>query len=319
MLSAAILCCAFLLLGSCASFQGSGSSERIQYFSFDPDVRVAVNSESDADLSKPTLLIIYALPNGNSIEMTAGKNMTPGLDWHYDIQHIAAQTRFLRREMNNTNIVTAYLETKEKSWPAWRRKRISSEADIARIVDLLRFETGQPRSVAIAGHSGGGSFISGFIDAYDTIPKYVDRICYLDANYSYNDSLDHGKKIYQWLRNDTAKKLVVIAYDDREIVYEGKKIIGPSGGTFRATQRMLQRFVQLDTVTASADSTIVRSRSVNDQAHFIVHANPLNAILHTVLVERNGFIHSMLLNTDAEEKKYTFFGERAYRQLIRED
>lgn len=282
-------------------------------------MRVAINTESDADMSKPTLLIIYALPNGNSIEMTAGKSMSPGLDWHYDIQHIAAQTRFLRREMSSMNVVAAYLETKEKSWPAWRRKRSSSPSDIARIVDLLRFETGQPRSVAISGHSGGGSFISGFIDAYDTIPGYVDRICYLDANYSYNDSLNHGKKLYQWLRGDSAHTLAVIAYDDREIVYEGKKIIGPTGGTYRATQRMLQRFVQLDTVISSTDSIIVRSYSVDRQAHFIVHTNPLNAILHTVLVERNGFIHSMLLNTDAEEKEYTFFGERAYSKYIREE
>lgn len=271
------------------------------------------------DNSKPTLLILYALPNGNSIEMTAGKKMSPSLDWHFDIQHIAAQTRFLRKEMSNTNIIVAYLETKEKSWPAWRRKRTSSEADIARIVDLLRFETEQPRSVAIAGHSGGGSFISGYIDAYDTIPAYVDRISYLDANYSYNDSLEHGKKLYHWLQSDTSKKLVVIAYDDREIVYEGKKIIGPTGGTFRATQRMQQRFVQLDSIATSTDSTIVHSRSINGRVHFIVHSNPLNAILHTVLVERNGFIHSMLLNTEAEEKKYTFFGERAYHNYIRED
>ncbi|MHB1050848.1 MAG: hypothetical protein ACYC09_12275 [Bacteroidota bacterium] len=268
------------------------------------------------DQSKQTLLILYALPNGNTIEMTAGKRMSPGLDWHYDIQHIAAQTRFLRSILTNVNVVVAYLETGEKSWPAWRQKRPNDASDIARIVEFIRFETGNPNSLILSGHSGGGSFITGFINAFETIPSFISRICYLDANYSYTDSLNHGKKLYQWLTNDSARTLTVLAYDDREITINGKKIIGPTGGTFRATQRMVHSFTVYDSVSAKQDSTIIQYSAMKNRVRIYVHTNPDTSILHTVLVERNGFIHSILASTAHEEIRYRFFGDRAYQQYI---
>ncbi|MDP2337661.1 MAG: hypothetical protein Q8N05_14700 [Bacteroidota bacterium] len=39
-------------------------------------------------------------------------------------------------------------------------------------------------------------------------------------------------------------------------------------------------------------------------------------IFHTVQVERNGFIHSMLSGTKYEQKDYTYFGKRAYSGFI---
>ena len=70
---------------------------------------------------RPVGLVLYALPNGNTIEQTAGKKMAPGDDWHFDIQHIAAQTRFLRERIEGYNLVVAYLEADQKSWPAWKK------------------------------------------------------------------------------------------------------------------------------------------------------------------------------------------------------
>src|SRR3990172_3228307 len=46
--------------------------------------------------ARATRIIVYALPNGNTIEQTLGCRMAEGLDWHYDIQHVAAQIRLLR-------------------------------------------------------------------------------------------------------------------------------------------------------------------------------------------------------------------------------
>jgi hypothetical protein len=317
--SVTVICCAFLFLNSCSVLTTSVPAERINYFSFDPDVRVAVNAPMHPDQTKQTLLILYALPNGNTIEMTAGKRMVPDLDWHYDIQHIAAQTRFLRSLLSHINVTVAYLETKEKSWPAWRQKRPSDASDIARIVEFIRFETGNPNSLILSGHSGGGSFITGFINAFDSIPSFVSRICYLDANYSYTDSLDHGKKLYHWLKSDRSRVLTVLAYDDREITINGKKIIGPTGGTYRATQRMLHSFTLYDSVVTRQDSAMIRSSAMQNQVRMFVHMNPDTAILHTVLVERNGFIHSILTSTAHEEVRYRFFGDRAYHQYISEE
>src|SRR5947208_3539468 len=59
------------------------------------DIKVLINAPSAEkfDPAKPTDLVIYSLPNGNSIEQTLGCQLAPGMDWHYNIQHIAAQTR----------------------------------------------------------------------------------------------------------------------------------------------------------------------------------------------------------------------------------
>lgn len=318
--SVTVTCCAFLLtLISCTGSRDLSSSETNTFYSFQPETRVLINAPSQIDPARPPLLILFALPNGNSIEWTAGKRMKDGDDWHYDIQHIAAQVRFLRTVLTSYTVYAAYLEASQKSWPAWRKKREYQDSEVARIVDYVRFETGNPQEVILSGHSGGGSFINGMINAYDSIPGYLRTIVYLDANYSYADSLDHGKKMIRWLQSDTTHRLSVIAYDDREIMYNGKKVIGPDGGTFRATQRMIQRFTQETEISFRQDSTIQQYSAFNGRARFTIHTNPDTLILHTVLVERNGLIHSVLFNTPNDEQNYSFFGERAYSNYIREE
>ena len=47
-----------------------------------------------------------------------------------------------------------------------------------------------------------------------------------------------------------------------------------------------------------------------------VNKNPEKKILHTVQVERNGFIHAMLTGTPYENAGYEYFGERAYLKWI---
>ncbi len=316
--SVTALCCAFLfsIFNSCSSTKDLQEHEINTFYSFNPDVRVLINSPQNNINAKPLLLILYALPNGNTIETTAGKELNDGDDWHFDIQHIAAQTRFLRNTVRHYSIVVAYLENSLKSWPSWRRKYEHNSDDIARIIQFIRFETGEPQSIVLTGHSGGGSFITGFINAFDSIPNYISRIAYLDANYSYDDSLHHGRKLLQWLNADTTHKLSVIAYDDREIILNGKKVVSPTGGTYRATQRMVQRFMEQTDVTLKQDSTIKQYSAVNNRARFIIHTNPDTLILHTVLVEKNGLIHSVLLQTEFEEKDYKFFGDRAYSKFI---
>ena len=88
----------------------------------EPDVRLHVNAPLD-EHGKPargTRLIVFALPNGNTIEQTLGCKMTEGLDWHYDIQHIAAQMRLLRTLVPDERIVLVCVEAPGLSWPNWR-------------------------------------------------------------------------------------------------------------------------------------------------------------------------------------------------------
>src|SRR5947209_12634757 len=57
------------------------------------DVRVLVNLPADYDPARPTQLVIYATPNGITIEQTLGCAPGAGVDWQFDIQHVAAQVR----------------------------------------------------------------------------------------------------------------------------------------------------------------------------------------------------------------------------------
>ena len=133
---------------------------------FVSDVRVTIDRPSSYDSRLPTELVLYALPNGNTTEWTAGKLRGPGDDWHFDIQHIGAQTRALRAAMTDRNIVVAYLETPQKSWPAWRAAHPDAGAQIVSLVEETK--RGLPKSnsldVVLTGHSGGGSFIFGYIE-----------------------------------------------------------------------------------------------------------------------------------------------------------
>ncbi|MEO7997092.1 MAG: hypothetical protein ABI852_06580, partial [Gemmatimonadaceae bacterium] len=265
-------------------------------------------------------LILYALPNGNTTAQTMGHKMSPGDDWHFDIQNIGAQTRALRSR-GLTQAVVVYFEANTKSWPDWRRVHGYEQAN-ARIVGMVnevRSVIGNPFDVSITltGHSGGGSFILGFIEGQTLLPSRLDRIAFLDANYSFEPK--HGEKIAAWLRDDSKHKLVVVAYDDREIMLDGKKVVTDSGGTWRATERMMNYFGPLFPLSADTVNEFQRFRSA--QIEFLRHPNPSNRILHTELVgEMNAYMHVLLTGTPRYDKTNSVLGKpRAYSNFIEDE
>lgn len=280
-------------------------------------VRVVVNAPLNFDAKKPTRLVIFATPNGNTIEQTLGCITEGETDWHFDIQHVAAQIRHLREVSENTNIVLACLEAEGLSWPAWKRGRKDGPATIRKIVETLRDSIpSKDISLALTGHSGGGSFLLGFIDGDEAIPAQVERIVFLDANYSYSDADKHGDKLLAWLVADQSHRLVVIAYDDRNITLNGKLVVGPEGGTFRATDRMATRFAKNVELVESSRNDFKNRVGMNGQIALHVHTNPMNKILHTALVgEMNGLLRG-LTDDPPTEKWGTFGGPRAYNKSI---
>ena len=100
--------------------------EQVMNIRFEPEIKILINAPAPDkfDPEKPVCLAFFALPNGNTTEQTIGKVMEPGDDWHYDIQHIGAQTRFIRENVPEYNFVTVYLENDLLSWPAWKAKSI---------------------------------------------------------------------------------------------------------------------------------------------------------------------------------------------------
>ena len=80
--------------GELAGFvPGPAFGERVKRVTLESGVRVYVNAPAIVDEKRPTRLIVYATPNGNTIEQTLGRAKGPGVDWHFDIQHVAAQVR----------------------------------------------------------------------------------------------------------------------------------------------------------------------------------------------------------------------------------
>src|SRR5215472_10688474 len=219
--------------------------EQVRVVKFDPGVTAMMVAQPVAEFNRlqPTTLILYALPNGNTTEQTIGKAISPGDDWHFDIQHIGAQMRLLRAANPGRNLVIAYLENAQKSWPAWRAGNTNNPALIAAMVTTLRGAIpGKAPDVYLTGHSGGGSFTFGFINGFDAIPDYITRIAFLDSDYAFGDDPAHGPKLIAWLKGNRDRRLIVIAYDDRNIELNGKKVVSDTGGTYRATYRMVEAF-----------------------------------------------------------------------------
>ena len=97
------------------------------------------------------------------------------------------------------------------------------------------------------------------------------------------------KKLEHWLNGDNERRLIVVCYDDREITLNGKKVVGPDGGTFRATGRMHDALGNDFKLTDSVHEPFQETTGLDGRIHFYVHPNPENKILHTVLVgEMNG-------------------------------
>lgn len=279
-------------------------------------VRLLVNSPENAESAPRQLVVFYALPNGNTIEQTAGKLRTEGVHWRYDIQHIAAQTRALRAADPDTALHLVYLEADGKSWPAWRRSRPEDgDQTIAALLEEIVEQTAPGAEIVLTGHSGGGSLTFGFLNAHGAIPDNVTRIAFLDSNYGFDAEMGHGRKLVEWLRGDDSRTLVVLAYDDRYVELDGKRIVSETGGTWRASYRMIDAMKEEIEFTAGewGDYEVHRAPGVE----MLLHRNPDLKILHTALVgERNGYIHAMTLRTALENKVATFDGPRGYQEFI---
>ena len=300
------------------SFQPSGQfGEFISHFTISPEVNVLVNAPAPTNFAsdKSVLLIYYALPNGNSIKQTIGHTPRPGEDWHFDIQHIGAQTRWLRTVLTNHTVVIAYLEAGGKSWPAWRKK--NGDAGISNILARVRnlFPTNR-FEIAFASHSGGGSLIFGWLNTLTEIPDDVARIAFLDSDYGYQAASGHATKLAHWLNASDRHALCVLAYDDAAALLEGKPFVSADGGTWGRSHAMLKDFSQQFHFTSQTNNGLENYSALGGRLEFLLKQNPNRKILHTVQVERNGFIQAMLSGTTNESRGYEYFGERAYGDKI---
>jgi hypothetical protein len=304
-----IIIVTFFIICSAASNAQAG----IDSFRMYGDVRITMDIPEYK--YRHTLLIFFALPNGNTTEQTMGKKMEQGDDWHFDIQHIKAQTDFLREKINS-NIVVAYLENKYRSWPSWKQKHPAFRNEIPHIVDTITgMIKGKSKTVYLNGHSGGGSFVFGYLDGIEQIPAIVQRICFLDSDYGYDSS--YYPKLKTWLQGNKNARLTVFAYNDSVALYEGKPVVSEKGGTWYRSHLMMHHLEDDLHFNQTRNDSLIFYRSTNNQVAFFFKTNPERKIFHTQQVELNGFIHSVLFGTKKENEGYEYFGKRAYTQFIK--
>jgi hypothetical protein len=288
-------------------------------FKLDPEVKVRINAPRTFPANRKVKLIFFALPNGNTTDQTIGKQIKPGDDWHFDIQHIGAQTRFLRQLYRDCAIVTVYLETSQRSWPTWRKKHASQPQLIPQMIDSIkaRFHDFNVR-VTLSAHSGGGGAIFGYLNATNQIPDDIERIAFLDSNYAYDETLGHKEKLLQWLHASNRHYLSVLAYNDAVALLNGTNFVSAAGGTWGRSHAMLKD-MEPDLKFTSATNTatgIETYTALNGRVKFLLKENPEKQIFHTVQVEKNGFIQSIVSGTPLEGRGYVYFGPRAYTNWI---
>lgn len=301
-------------------FQKSAAfNEQTLTFTNDLGVRIHLNAPAPEafSLSKNVKLVLYALPNGNSIEQTIGKKLKPGDDWHFNIQHIGAQTRFLRAMLTNETIVVAYLEATTavgKTWPTWRKKY--GDQAIPGIVASVQSHFQKYKvNLVLSGHSGGGSFIFGYLNTLGKIPDSIERITFLDSNYGYDTAL-HKTKLIDWLKASDRHFLTILAYHDNIALLDGKTFVSAAGGTWGKSHLMKTDFAQELKLDEHISPEWENYAGLHGRLKFFLRENPDKKILHTVQVERNGFIHAMVTGTSLENRGYEYFGDRVYASLI---
>lgn len=308
----------FTLTCSCllASAGNSQVAGRIDSFRVRGDIKVTIDRPERIYRGRPVVVSFFALPNGNSTEQTMGKKMQPGDDWHFDIQHIRAQTDFIRLHWTKVNFITIYLENTYKSWPSWKQKHPGFRKEIPQLVDSLAgLWDGKKLSIYLNGHSGGGSFIFGYLAGTDPIPAKVKRISFLDSDYGYDSS--YTASVKTWLKTVKGASLNVFAYNDSVALYNGKPVVSATGGTWYRSHLLLRDLREEFTFTNLPTDSLDIYKSADKRIQFYFKYNLDRGIYHTQQVELNGYIHSTLCGTRQDSKGYRYYGPRAYATLIR--
>lgn len=290
-----------------------------EYIDIIPESRVIIDVPNNIDTKKNTLIIFYALPNGNSIEWTMGKKLSDGDDWHFNIQHIKAQTVFVRNADTSKNYIVVYLESSTKAWTTHAAKYQNSYELYPHLVDsvckIIASEHNiQPKNqnLMLSCHSGGGRFVFNYIAGIKNIPTNVTRIAFIDANYGWQET-PFADIIFAWMKISKHNYFNIIAYDDFSARLNGKPFVSETGGTgyrakcaFRDLEKRGIKFRTHD------DNEFTRYIALKGRLQISIKKNPNAEIFHTVLVERNGFIESVFFGTKFESKNYKFWSDRAY-------
>jgi hypothetical protein len=196
-----------------------------------------------------------------------------------------------------------------------KQKHPDFKNEIPHMVDSLAgLMKAKHRVIYLNGHSGGGSFIFGYLAGVSTIPSSVKRISFLDSDYGYDSS--YYPKIKDWLQQVKGASLNVFAYNDSIALYNGKPVVSATGGTWYRSHLLLQHLQNDFSFSKNNTDSLIIYKSDNKRVQFFFKINLDKGIYHTQQVELNGFIHSVLCGTKKDSRKYRYYSARAYADLI---
>lgn len=282
------------------------------------DGRRYTNLPAHFGVAAPAEIVVYATPNGNTIEQTLGRQRGTDESFRYDIQHVLAQIRLYRKEVPDRNVALVVVEAPDLSWPTWRQAHDDAPARAAAMMksigDLL------PGSkLSLVSHSGGGALTFALLAHAQTLPDAVERIAFLDSHCAFEAGEEHGKKLAAWIRASRTHHLVALAYDDRKIRLHGKRVVKPGGGSFNATFRMIQALAAENMqVRESREGAFRRFVGEDGRVELRVHPNPKNVILHSALVsDDNGLLFALARGQgEALEARFRLGPPRLFTALV---
>ncbi len=197
----------------------------------------------------------------------------------------------------------------------WKQKHPDFKILIPKIVDSLAgLADSKRKSIYLNGHSGGGSFIFGYLAGVGSIPNTIKRISFLDSNYGYDSS--YYPAIHQWLKEVKGTALNVFAYNDSIALYNGKPVVSATGGTWYRAHQMLKHLQGNFIFSKTTTDSLVVYKNADKSIQFFFKNNLNRGIYHTQQVELNGFIHSVLCGTKYDSGKYLYYSSRAYPGMI---
>ena len=270
--------------------------------------------DAPLQISDKSVLVIYATPNGNTIEQTLGAAPPDAAAWRFDIQHVAAQVQRTRQLQPDTRLSLAVIEAPGRSWPAYLAAHSAAPQFIRRLIEHLRSQT-RAQQVILCGHSGGGAFLLRCIHPAP-VPAAITRFVFLDASYSWDNQL-HSQPMLQWLQSGSQNRLIAVAYDDRAVELNGRPVISDDGGTWRASERMIVGLGGAAEFTEQRLGPFRHLTSQTGRVQLLLHTNPQNRILHTALVgDMNGLICSLAADPGAADNWQRLLQPRDYSALI---
>jgi lysophospholipase L1-like esterase len=289
-------------------FFKNGRSELEKVINYTPKaglepVAIKINLPPDFNPNDQTVIVAYATPNGNTIANTEGKEGSA--DFHDGLQHLSAQTRVLRNETKKTdqkvNYVTAIMQPKNLSWPQWAQGNEGRAYAMQNILDHIQNQIpGREKNIALAGHSGGGSFMFEMLEKNQgQLPAEITRLCNFDAMYRYDRS--QMPFIIKWLESSPKNQFNVVFHDDSDV----------RGGTnFKNTHDLIEDFEKKGIVLTKVEYEGFNEwKGQNGQISIIEiagHKHHSDTVLW-------GFRHSMATGTKLEGRKKLKFSQNTAR------